>query len=180
VGTDLLAARCPSCNAALRPDAQWCSLCHHDLRPAPEPVQAIPAPAQPLYGGQDPLTAPLLDLVLPPVPATAAAVVQEVPVAREQAASWPCTACGASNALTLDACGGCGSRFLALASEPTSLVVPGVGDLQRLSRGQRAAVAGGFVALLLVPLALITLLLTDAPKKDAPTGGDVSVTTTTP
>lgn len=189
VGTDLdltgTAARCPSCNAALRTDALWCSLCHHDLRPAPAPV-AIPSPSPSPYAGPDPLTAPLLDVVLPPVPSTAAAGVPDVPVVPTTAApavpepagaTWPCTACGARNAFELDACGECGSRFLALASDGPSLVVPGVGDLQQLSRGHRAAVAAGFLALVLVPLALITFLLTDAPKKDAPSGNDVTVST---
>jgi hypothetical protein len=189
VGTDLVTARCPSCNASLRPDAQWCSLCHHDLRPAPAPV-AIPEPTQPLYGGSDPLPAPdpltasLLDLVLPPVPSTQlSAVPVEVAVPQapltDDAATWPCTACGATNALTEEACTVCGSRFLAAASEPPSLVVPGIGDLQHYSRGHRAAIAAGFLALILVPLALITFLLTGEPPKGTPSNSDVTVTTVT-
>lgn len=31
-------ASCPECSARLAPDAQWCSLCFHDLRPPAEPV----------------------------------------------------------------------------------------------------------------------------------------------
>ena len=30
--------RCPSCAAAIPSSAAWCSLCHADLRPPPEPV----------------------------------------------------------------------------------------------------------------------------------------------
>jgi hypothetical protein len=178
---ETLAARCPSCNAALRSDAQWCSLCHHDLRPAPEPVAHVPAPAEAGYGGQDPLTAPLLDLVLPPVPRTEPeAVLPAVPAPAAVPAelSWPCTACGAHNALASTVCGSCGSRFLQGASEAPSLVVPGVGDLQHLSRGHRAAVAAAFVALLVIPLALLTFFLTGEPPKDSPSpGGDGTVTT---
>ena len=187
-----VAARCPACNAALRADAQWCSLCHHDLRPAPvAPPVEVPAPSQPLYGGQDPLTAPLLDLVLPPVPQTvphAVAPVVPEPAQAPQAApvqsalqEWPCTSCGSRNPLSSTICSTCGSAFLASASSQVSLVVPGVGDLQHLSRGQRLAVAGGFLALILVPLAALTFFLTDAPKK-APSNGttETTVITTTP
>ena len=31
--------RCPSCAAAVPSNAAWCSLCHADLRPAPDPVE---------------------------------------------------------------------------------------------------------------------------------------------
>lgn len=30
-------SRCPSCASRVRPEESWCSLCHADLRPAPEP-----------------------------------------------------------------------------------------------------------------------------------------------
>jgi len=171
--------RCPSCNASLRPDALWCSLCHHDLRPPAPVAPVIPAPT---YGGPDPLTAPLLDVLLPPVPQAVAPAVQEqapVPAAATDPATWPCTACGATNPLSLDVCSACGSRFLALASEMPSLVVPGVGDLQQLSRGHRVAVAAGFLAAILIPLALITFLLTGEPPKGAPGGGGTETTITT-
>ena len=183
-----MAARCPACNAALRADAQWCSLCHHDLRPAPAapPVQ-VPPPSQPVYGETDPLTAPLLDLVLPPVP-QAAAVVPEPSPAPESAApvqsalqEWPCTSCGSRNPFSMTICSVCGSRFLAAASEELSLVVPGVGDLQKLSRGQRIAVAGGFLALILVPLAALTFFLTSEPPATTQDGPvETTVTTITP
>jgi ribosomal protein L40E len=137
VETVNVAARCPACNAALRADAQWCSLCHHDLRPAPEPT----APVQ--------------------------AALQE----------WPCTSCGARNPLSMTICSVCGSAFLAAAQTQVSLVVPGVGDLQHLSRGQRIAVAGGVLALVLVPLAAITFFLTPEPPKQ-PAGGSTDTTVT--
>lgn len=37
-------ARCPSCQAAVPAGADWCSLCHRDLRPAPAPTSSTPQP----------------------------------------------------------------------------------------------------------------------------------------
>jgi ribosomal protein L40E len=174
------AAACPACGAALRPEALWCSLCYHDLRPAPAPTPATPTPG---YDGLDPLTAPLLDLVLPPVPAPEQPVVVETPApapvapaprAAADAASWPCTRCGAPNAIDAPVCGTCGSPFLAAAAEKVSLVVPGLGDLSHFTRGQRAGIALGVLMAVLLPLALITFLLTPAPKT-----GDTGKTETT-
>jgi hypothetical protein len=176
VGTDLFsaphAAACPSCGAALRADASWCSLCYHDLRPAPAPeAPADAAPASPAYGGPDPLTAPLLDLVLPPVPAPAPAVQapaleEQVPVAPPAGdLAWPCTRCGATNGIDSRVCGVCGSAFLEAASEKVSLVVPGIGDLSVYSRGQRAAIAGAVLAAILLPIAILTFVLTPTPDK---------------
>jgi ribosomal protein L40E len=185
VGPDLNEAprttACPSCGAALRPDAPWCSLCYHDLRPAAPAPAPEPAPA---YGGHDPLTAPLLDVLLPvapvaqPAPEAAAPVVPVVPAPRAEV-SWPCTRCGADNALTMNACRDCGSPFLGGTSEPPALVLPGVGDLTKLSRGHRAAVAVGVVMAVLLPLALITFLLTPEPKKDSG-GTETTVTVVQP
>ena len=77
--------RCPACAAAVRPEAPWCTLCYHDLRPAdpvvvarpvvvvePSVVAGSPGVAgtdlgcEP-YGGEvlDPLTAPAEALGLP-------------------------------------------------------------------------------------------------------------------
>jgi ribosomal protein L40E len=186
VGPDLNQAlrttACPSCGAGLRPDAQWCSLCYHDLRPAAAPVVA-PQPS-PEHGGDDPLTAPLLDLLLPTAPATAPVApppavpvpMAAAPVAAAAAeVTWPCTRCGAHNALTANACRDCGSPFLGGAAEAPALVLPGVGDLAKLSRGNRAAVAVGLVLAVLLPLALITFLMTPTPKKD---GGGTETTVT--
>jgi ribosomal protein L40E len=93
---------------------------------------------------------------------------------------WPCSSCGSRNPLATTICSTCGSKFLAAASEELSLVVPGVGDLGRMSRGQRIAVAGGFLALVLVPLAALTFFMTAEPKKDSPSGTETTVVTTTP
>lgn len=40
-------ARCPQCNASLPHGALWCSLCHADLRPAPETARRVLTPAGP-------------------------------------------------------------------------------------------------------------------------------------
>jgi hypothetical protein len=153
---DLLSSvetRCPSCRAAVRPGAPWCTLCHADLRPAPEPQ---PEPARPALSvpptasyaepALDPLTAPAVALGLPP----------SVPLG----ASWPCATCGASNALTESSCTACGAGFLAglKESEAPLLVVPGVGDVTQLSRAQRLGLAAGVVVAVLVLTALLGLL----------------------
>ena len=169
---------CPSCGAALRGDAPWCTLCYTDLRPKPAtvvpPPPAVPAPSA-VYGmpAGDPLTQPLLDLALPltppPAPVTAA-----VP-------TWPCSMCEASNPLSESHCITCGKPFLAAVQESPTLVLPGVGDLSRFSRGQRACLALAAVAAVLVPLALITLLLTGRPSDSGTTvPSDQSTIQTTP
>lgn len=62
-------------------------------------------------------------------------------------------------------CPACGSGFLAALhdDEPPLLLIPGVGDLTRLSRRSRLLLALGLVLAVLVPLALVTLLLTGRP-----------------
>lgn len=164
------ATACPSCGAAARPDAQWCGQCYADFRPAPVPAPPVSAPittpAVASYGAPagDPLTGPLLDL-LPDVPVLAAvpaAPAAPVPTAGE--ATWPCTTCGASNLLSESLCGACGAPFLAqVRGSGPSLVLPLVGDLFALSRGQRLGVAAAVVLAVVLPLALLTLLLTQSP-----------------
>ncbi len=141
---DLLetASRCPHCRASVRPGAPWCTLCHADLRPPPEPVEA-PAPAvRPI----DPLTAPAPSLGLP-----------------AQAGSeptWPCTTCGAANPIAATACTACGAGFLAgLRDESPLLEIPGVGDLTKMSRAQRLGIAFGAVVAFIVLVTLLSLLL---------------------
>jgi hypothetical protein len=95
---------------------------------------------------------------------------------------WPCSRCEAVNDFTDVLCTVCGSPFLAKVAEETkvTLVLPVVGDISRYSRGQRAIIAFVAVLALLVPLALITLLLTDGPSSSGKaTGGGSSTTTTT-
>ena len=139
MGDDLLTraeTRCPSCRAAVRPGAPWCTLCHADLRPAPAPV--VPPV----------VTAPVAET--PAAPATTAPT----------GAGWPCATCGHVNGLTSSTCAACGAGFLAALREADapSLVVPGVGDLMRLSRGQRIGLAALVVLAFVALTALVGLL----------------------
>jgi len=194
VGPDLSTSgtrtACPSCGGRLRPEATFCGQCYADFRPPP-PAPAVPLAPAPTaaYGtpAPDPLTAPLLDVVLPvTVPAQATAPVHlSSPAAKpgKTPTGWPCSRCEAVNDFTDVLCTVCGSPFLAKVAEETkvTLVLPVVGDLSRYSRGQRAIIAFVAVLALLVPLALITLLLTDGPSSSgkATGGGSSSSSTTT-
>jgi hypothetical protein len=133
------ATPCPHCGGAVRADAPWCTQCWTDLRPAPEPV-AVPAPA--------------------PAPPAATSGDAGAAPARRGLGGWPCSRCGATNAVELDACAACGTGFLAglRRDEPPLLALPGVGDVTRLTRGQRLGLAGGVVLLMVLLTALIGLL----------------------
>jgi hypothetical protein len=176
--------RCPSCDAALPDSAEWCSLCYAKLR-TPEPVasgavswaqlpgDSIDAPAMPAASSPvihpattieaptgvvgatlDPLTAPL-HVLLAPTPGAAEAP-PSAPAAEQPALTWPCTACGASNPMALDACEACGAPFLD-GGDGVSVTLPVVGDLRSLSTSGRL-VTGIAVGLGLA--VLIVLLLT--------------------
>jgi hypothetical protein len=136
-----LLEHCPHCRGAVRPGAPWCTQCWTDLRPAPAPV--VP-PA-----------------VEPPPPA-AAPGPQPGPVAPGpvDGAGWPCSTCGAVNAFELDACAACGAGFLTAlrAQEGPLLVIPGVGDLGQLGRGQRLALSAGVALALALLVGLLGLL----------------------
>lgn len=172
-------AACPSCGASLRADAPWCTLCYVDLRPKAALATPVPTvvPATATYGAPagDPLTQPLLAF-LPPVPTqvpapaqvTPAVVAVVVAVAGQVPVTWPCVQCGAANSMTLMACTDCGIDFLAAerSGNTPMLVLPIVGDIGKLSRGQRIGLAFAAVGVVLAPLALITLLLTGSPPPD--------------
>jgi hypothetical protein len=171
-------SRCPACGAATPETVPWCSLCYADLRPVP--AAAVPAPRHvatedvPTAApgrledlSADPLTAPISTLLEPPTMATEATEALEpvgelLPGVVEpvlDAASWPCSRCGAQVPLALDACGECGAGFLAGAIPPPTMSVPIVGDVSRLSKGQRFGLAAGLAAgLILVFLALATVV----------------------
>jgi hypothetical protein len=73
-------------------------------------------------------------------------------------ATWPCSRCGARVALLLDACDECGAGFLTGAIPPTTMLLPIVGDVAKLSKVQRFALAAGLaVGLIVIFLALATL-----------------------
>jgi hypothetical protein len=181
-------SRCPACGAATPETVPWCSLCYADLRPVPAAAvpathddasaDVPPAPpAAPAAVGEaspDPLTAPISTLLSPPaeLPAPAAvgppAAEAELPADAEAlpgvvdpqlaAATWPCARCGAAVPLLLDACNECGAGFLTGAIPPATMSLPIVGDVQRLSKVQRFALATGLaVAIVAVFLALATI-----------------------
>jgi hypothetical protein len=146
--------RCPKCGAAVRFGDPWCTLCYADLRPPappePEPeaepdrpgaaVPPLPAYQASVVAGPDPLTDPLAG--------------DEPPVTGP---SWPCSACGTVNPMAHDTCSACGRHFLAGVREGEGplLELPVVGDITKLSRGQRVGIA---VVVILVVLAMTVLL----------------------
>ena len=163
--------RCPRCAGAVRPGAPWCTQCHLPLEgrghaaqhpaaqaPGGGPGQVAPAgqhPAPTPYEGagqavQAALHRPVLsDLpgpVTPPDPAGPP----------EHGGGWPCSACGRDNPWEAALCAGCGTPFLGGAgAELPRVALPGVGDLSRLGRGQRAALV---TAVLLLGVVLLVLL----------------------
>ena len=151
------APRCPSCGALVRADAPWCTQCFFDLRPAPEPEpEPAPAPAPPVVARvpvapsyPDPLSAPIGSPLDGPTPAV------------EPVRGWPCATCGETNPFEATACLACGAGFLSAVrdGEAPLLVLPGVGDLTRMGRGQRLALAGGVVLAFVMATLVIGLLL---------------------
>ncbi len=95
--------------------------------------------------------------------------------------TWPCTRCDTANPLSASVCSSCGGGFLAgiRDNEKPLLVLPVVGDLGAMSRGRRLGLALALVAAVVLPLALITLLLTQRPDTvpDIAPGTTVSSTT---
>ena len=138
-GVDV-ADRCPTCGAAVKAGDPWCTLCYADLRP---PVAAPPPRRDPLASPagppRDPLTAPIEALSGP---------------------TWPCATCGAVNRMERDVCADCGSPFLSGLRDADGplLELPVVGDITRLGRGQRYALAGGVVLAFIVLTLLLGLL----------------------
>jgi hypothetical protein len=184
---------CPSCGAALRLDAGWCGQCYHDLRPAPVVEAPAPPPSAPVtatpaarFGvpAVDPLTQPLIDFLPPAAPVTGPSAPQPAqpsPAAASRALpTWTCQVCQSSNVITELRCGTCGGSFLGSDGDQPLLVLPGVGDVTKLSRGQRLGLAGAVLALVLVPLAVLTLLLTQRPPAAPATGSTPSAATSDP
>jgi hypothetical protein len=108
------------------------------------------------YGdpGFDPLTAPAEAFGLPS--RRPAALVPQRP-----STSWPCSACGHDNPLNAGVCGACGSAFLSgvRKSEGPLLALPVVGDITRLTRGQRLGLAFAVMLALVVIAGLLMLLV---------------------
>lgn len=172
---------CPACGAALRPDAPWCTLCFADLCPAPGPAAArAPAPAADPAAAAARAPAPAADPASAAARAAVAVGTDDVRAGTQPVApvlgdgpSWPCSRCAAANGYERDTCRACGASFLAAVKDDEAplLVLPGVGDLSRLGRPQRLLLALGVVLAVLVPLAVITLLLTQRPPVVGTTHG---------
>lgn len=112
-------AVCPTCGATTRGDADWCSLCFADLRPAPAPRRSEPAAAR--------AAAPAALVAEGGAPPPAVAC----PTCREPRAvdATPCPTCGAG-------------LFDGLRTESIAhLRVPLLGDLMRFGRAARSAIA---------------------------------------
>ena len=154
--------RCPSCGAAVKHGDPWCTLCYADLRPPappPPPHSPPPPPAArpvPVAPPADPLTDPIA-----PSPSYRPSVVAGPdPLDAGSGPTWPCAACGAVNRMERDTCAGCGLPFLSGLREQEAplLELPVVGDLTKLGRGQRFALAGGVVLVFVVLTLLLGLL----------------------
>jgi predicted nucleic acid-binding Zn ribbon protein len=73
--------------------------------------------------------------------------------------SWPCSACGTVNPMAQDTCSSCGQHFLHAARQQGPLLdLPVIGDITRLERGQRFALAFG-VVLVVIALTLLVGVL---------------------
>lgn len=153
--------RCRGCGAAVPNAAQWCSLCFADLRP-PAPVRepvSVPAPpvadttivAPPV---SVPASAAALPLpTLPPAAAVPSSAKHAAPALPE--ATWPCPRCSAPVPLSLDACEACGAGFLAGATTAMAMRLPVVGDVGKMSRGQRMLVGSGIAVVMMVLLVML-------------------------
>lgn len=143
----------------MRPDAQWCSLCYLDLRPAPEPVAQVPI---------SPVTlAPAVPSALPSEqPAIARPGATDAPagtdadaaVAPSSSAGWPCPDCSTVVALEFDVCPACGAAFLARLADHDGRhrAEGGPGMFARLPRTARLVVGTvlGMLLAVLVPVLL--------------------------
>ena len=114
----------------------------------------VDAPAYSL--SPDPLTAPLPD----PLSAPLEAAAPSAPAAPVEGPSWPCSACGTVNPMARDTCSACNRHFLAGVREDEApmLELPVVGDITKLSRGHRFAIAGGVVLAFLILTVLVGLI----------------------
>lgn len=162
----LVAERCPGCGARLSPAAQWCSLCFADLRPAPAPAPSASEPpvtrpdAVPLPSEVTPQAAAGSPAGASIAGATVASATQLSAPGAAARPTWPCSGCGASVDVELDACPACGIGFLgALRSSSTGIELPIVGDLRRFSDRSRVLLAAGIGLAIAFVLVLLTALL---------------------
>ena len=112
--------RCPTCDALVSADAEWCGQCYASLRPpAAEAVRHAPVAAA-LEGRVGPAAEE-------EVGAKAPEPMSAVPApASEARPAWPCPACGNRNPIELNVCATCGTPFAKLFqdAEPGPRVSP--------------------------------------------------------
>jgi ribosomal protein L40E len=161
---------CRACGAALAPNATWCSLCYADLRhPIETPVASAPAVTHAAVSAAAKAEIPIAPTAAAAMRATVTAASADVldaatPLPTDDhplhvaapAPTWPCPRCGARVSMELDSCDSCGAGFLAeTSSTSVSMKLPVVGDLNRLSKGQRLVVAIGFAVVMMVLFVLL-------------------------
>jgi hypothetical protein len=153
--------RCPSCAALVTPEAAWCSLCYHDLRPpAPEPD---PAPEADLV----PVRLDALDALALQPAALAGAPARRGRHARPEPAAGPglshtAQPSGPEAQLSgLDAVAEAKAAELLAALKAQSALSPGVGSLvgRMGSTGAKVGVmVGGVVLVTVLTFALMALV----------------------
>ncbi|GAC1330060.1 MAG: hypothetical protein NVSMB13_17950 [Mycobacteriales bacterium] len=166
--------RCPACGAACRSDAQWCTLCYADFRPAPVSQAPLAVLDRPVH--------PDVDEVVPtrrrgrhaaPVPDDETDIddsdyrdhsdrrhPRDRPGASPAVRGWPCPNCSATTPMDRSTCDGCGLPFLAdLQAGVPSVRLPGIGDVAQASKGVRMGVAAAAgLAAIVVLVGLLTLV----------------------
>ena len=174
--------RCPACAASVRKDADWCTLCYADLRPAPAPVQRAPYPqpsAPPAYAAAAaPTTADALHAPYEHVLAAVygggalqpnapdAVAVTPVPVAKP--VGWPCSQCGELNDFERMTCSVCMTAFGATLRSGN----------QVFERKKIMLYAGAAAAVVLLLMAVLTFALTKASPTEVPADGPAVITET--
>jgi hypothetical protein len=122
----------------------------------PEPVEIVPATAPaaspPFLPTLQPASPGSVDGSPLPTDPAAAPAAPVAPAAEEP--MWPCPGCGTSVPMSLDHCNSCGAGFLAGASDGNTVRVPLIGDVSKISSGQKLglgiAVAIGLMLLILI------------------------------
>jgi predicted RNA-binding Zn-ribbon protein involved in translation (DUF1610 family) len=94
---------------------------------------------------------------LPTAPSSASLAAKPSTAVAE--ATWPCPRCGEQVAISLDSCQSCGAGFLSGASTAMSARLPVVGDMAKMSQGQRLLVAAGISAALIVVLVVVAFVI---------------------
>lgn len=180
--------RCPSCAAAVRKDADWCTLCYTDLRSAPAPVQRAPYPhpstpparaAAPLAASvaaaaSDALHAPYEHVLAavygggaPSGLADAPAMDPSEPPANP--VGWPCSQCGELNDFERLTCSACTAPFGAALHSPSPAI----------DRKKMMTYAIGSAVAFLLLVAALTFAMTKPPPVDPGTNSTFAPTETT-